>query len=202
MNWIEMFAALLGIISVWYARKENILVFPFGIANVLIYIYICFTARLYANAGINAVYLISNIYGWYMWARKDENNGSLQITRNTSKQNVSSWVSVVVVYVAAFFVLREANKTDPDYLHSYLPYIDSFNTSFFLVATILMAVKKAENWVFWIIGDLVSIPIFISQGLYFTGIQYMVFLVLAILGWIEWKKKVEFSDIKSEKLIE
>jgi nicotinamide mononucleotide transporter len=197
-----MFAALLGIISVWYARKENILVFPFGIVNVLIYIYICFTARLYANAGINAVYLISNIYGWYMWARKDENNGSLQITRNTSKQNVSSWVSVVVVYVAAFFVLREANKTDPDYLHSYLPYIDSFNTSFFLVATILMAVKKAENWVFWIIGDLVSIPIFISQGLYFTGIQYTVFLVLAILGWIEWKKKVEFSDIKSEKLIE
>jgi nicotinamide mononucleotide transporter len=202
MNWIEMFAALLGIISVWYARKENILVFPFGIANVLIYIYICFTARLYANAGINAVYLISNIYGWYMWARKDENNGSLQITRNTSKQNVWSWVSVVVVYVAAFFVLREANKTDPDYLHSYLPYIDSFNTSFFLVATILMAVKKAENWVFWIIGDLVSIPIFISQGLYFTGIQYTVFLVLAILGWIEWKKKVEFSDIKFEKLIE
>ncbi|MFZ6037631.1 MAG: nicotinamide riboside transporter PnuC [Bacteroidota bacterium] len=202
MNWIEMFAALLGIISVWYARKENILVFPFGIANVLIYIYICFTARLYANAGINAVYLISNIYGWYMWARKDENNGSLQITRNTSKQNVWSWVSVAIVYVAAFFVLREANKTDPDYLHSYLPYIDSFNTSFFLVATILMAVKKAENWVFWIIGDLVSIPIFISQGLYFTGIQYTVFLVLAILGWIEWKKKVEFSDIKSEKLIE
>jgi len=202
MNWIEMFAALLGIISVWYARKENILVFPFGIANVLIYIYICFTARLYANAGINAVYLISNIYGWYMWARKDENNESLQITRNTSKQNVWSWVSVVVVYVAAFFVLREANKTDPDYLHSYLPYIDSFNTSFFLVATILMAVKKAENWVFWIIGDLVSIPIFISQGLYFTGIQYTVFLVLAILGWIEWKKKVGFSDIKSEKLIE
>jgi len=202
MNWIEMFAALLGIISVWYARKENILVFPFGIANVLIYTYICFTARLYANAGINAVYLISNIYGWYMWARTDENNGSLQITRNTSKQNVWSWVSVVVVYVAAFFVLREANKTDPDYLHSYLPYIDSFNTSFFLVATILMAVKKAENWVFWIIGDLVSIPIFISQGLYFTGIQYTVFLVLAILGWIEWKKKVEFSDIKSEKLIE
>jgi len=190
MNWIEMFAALLGIISVWYARKENILVFPFGIVNVLIYIYICFTARLYANAGINAVYLISNIYGWYMWARTDENNESLQITRNTSKQNVSSWVSVVVVYVAAFFVLREANKTDPDYLHSYLPYIDSFNTSFFLVATILMAVKKAENWVFWIIGDLVSIPIFISQGLYFTGIQYTVFLVLAILGWIEWKKKV------------
>jgi nicotinamide mononucleotide transporter len=198
MNWIELFAALLGIISVWYARKENILVFPFGIANVLIYIYICFTARLFANAGINVVYLISNIYGWYMWARTDENNESLQITRNTFKQNFLSWLSVIVVYIIAFLVLREANKTDPDYLHSYLPYIDSFNTSFFLVATILMAVKKAENWVFWIIGDLVSIPIFISQGLYFTGVQYTVFLVLAILGWIEWKKKVKSANIKSE----
>lgn len=198
MNWIEMFAALLGIISVWFARKENILVFPFGIANVLIYIYICFTARLFANAGINVVYLISNIYGWYMWARTDENNESLQITRNTFKQNFFSWLSVIVVYIIAFLVLREANKTDPDYLHSYLPYIDSFNTSFFLVATILMAVKKAENWVFWIIGDLVSIPIFISQGLYFTGVQYTVFLVLAILGWIEWKKKVKSANIKSE----
>lgn len=198
MNWIELFAALLGIISVWYARKENILVFPFGIANVLIYIYICFTARLYANAGINVVYLISNIYGWYMWARTDENNESLQITRNTFKQNVLSWVSVAIVYVMAFFVLREANKADPDYLQSYLPYIDSFNTSFFLIATILMAVKKAENWVFWIIGDLVSIPIFVSQGLYFTGVQYTVFLVLAISGWIEWKKKVKSANIKSK----
>ena len=66
MNWIEAIAALLGILSVWYARKENILVFPFGIANVAIYIYICFAARLYANAGIYAVYLISNIFGWYM----------------------------------------------------------------------------------------------------------------------------------------
>ncbi|MDD2315004.1 MAG: nicotinamide riboside transporter PnuC, partial [Proteiniphilum sp.] len=83
MNWIEAIAALLGILSVWNARKENILVFPFGIANVAIYIYICFAARLYANAGINAVYLISNIFGWYMWARTGDDNGKLQITRNS-----------------------------------------------------------------------------------------------------------------------
>lgn len=191
MNYLELFAALLGITSVWYARKENILVFPFGIANVLIYIYICFTARLYANAGINAVYLISNIYGWYMWARTDENSQTLQISRNKPMQNIISWMAVVLIYIAVFFILRYVNRADAQYMKSYLPYIDLFNAAFFLVATILMAVKKLENWQFWIIGNIVSIPIFASQGLYFTSGQYTVFLVLAILGWKEWKRKIE-----------
>ena len=190
MNWLELFAALLGIISVWYARKENILVFPFGIVNVAIYVYICFAAHLYANAGINVVYLISNLYGWYMWSRTDENSQKLQIQRNTPKQNTIAWSAVVVIYVAVFFLLRYVNRTDVDYMQSYLPYIDSFNAAFFLVATILMALKKVENWIFWIIGDVVSIPIYASQGLYFTSGQYTVFLVLAILGWREWKKKI------------
>ncbi len=190
MNYLELFAALLGIISVWYARKENILVFPFGIINVAIYVYICFAARLYANAGINVVYLISNIYGWYMWSRVDEDDQKLQIKRNTFKENIISWTAVIIIYVAVFFLLRYVNRTDTDYIQSYLPYIDSFNTAFFLVATILMALKKLENWQFWIIGNVLSIPIYASQGLYFTSGQYTVFLVLAILGYTEWKKKI------------
>lgn len=190
MNWIEAIAALLGILSVWFARKENILVFPFGIANVAIYIYICFVARLYANAGINAVYLISNIFGWYMWARTGDDNGKLQITQNSRLQNILSWVAVAVIYLSVFFLLRRVNDGDKAYLQSWLPWIDASNTSFFLVATLLMAIKKLENWQFWIIGNIISIPIYASQGLYFTSIQYSVFLVLAILGWKEWKAKV------------
>jgi len=190
LNWIEAIAALLGIFSVWYARKENILVFPFGIASVVLYIYICFAARLYANAGINMVYLISNIFGWYMWARTGDDNSTLQITWNSPLQNTLSWVAVVVIYLSVFFLLRRVNSGDNAYLQSWLPWIDSFNTSFFLVATLLMAVKKLENWQFWIIGNIVSIPIYASQGLYFTSIQYTVFLVLAILGWKEWKAKI------------
>lgn len=193
MNWIEPIAALLGILSVWYARKENILVFPFGIASVAIYIYICFAARLYANAGINAVYLISNIYGWYMWSRTGDDNQKLQISRNTPTQNILSWIAVVVIYVSVFFLLRRVNSNDSAYLHSWLPWIDASNTAFFLVATLLMAVKKLENWQFWIIGNIVSIPIYASQELYFTAIQYTVFLVLAILGRREWKEKVRFK---------
>ncbi len=192
--WLELFAATMGVISVWYARKENILVFPIGIINVLIYIYICFAARLYANAGINVVYFISNAYGWYLWGRTDENQTKLKISHNTTLQNIASWASIIVIYIAALFVLRYANRTDVGYLESNLPYIDSFNTAFFLVATILMAFKKVENWIFWTVGNIVSIPIYISQGLYFTAAQYTIFLVLALLGWIEWNKKTKNSN--------
>lgn len=190
MNWLEPVAAALGIISVWHARKENILVFPFGIANVLIYVYICVEAQLYANAGINGVYFLSNVYGWFMWSRANENDGHLKITRSTKKQGWMSWIAVVVIYFAVLCLLQRANRTDIGYLRSYVPYVDSFNTAFFLVATILMAVKKVENWLFWIVGNIVSIPIYASQGLYFTSGQYSVFLVLAILGWQEWKEKI------------
>jgi len=191
MNWIELTAAIFGVISVWYARKEKILVFPFGIINVAIYIYICLDARLYANAGINMVYLASNIFGWYMWSRTGDDNQKLQIRRNTSGQNILTWGSVLLIYVAVFLLLRWVNRDDADYMSSMLPWIDAFNSSFFLVATILMAVKRLENWHFWIIGNIVSIPIYASQGLYFTSIQYAIFLVLAIMGLREWNAKTK-----------
>ncbi len=191
MNWIELTAAIFGVISVWYARKEKILVFPFGIINVAIYIYICFEARLYANAGINMVYLASNIFGWYMWSRTGDDNQKLQIRRNSSRQHILTWGSVVVIYAAVFLLLRWVNRDDAGYMVSILPWIDAFNTSFFLVATILMAVKRLENWHFWIIGNIVSIPIYASQGLYFTSIQYAIFLVLAIMGLREWTAKTK-----------
>ena len=197
MNWLELIAVILGILSVWYARKEKILVFPFGIANVSIYIYICFIAKLFANAGINIVYLISNIFGWYMWSGKSDNQ-RLEISKNTIKQNVISWCSVVLIYIIVFFILRWVNRDNIEYMESYLPWIDSFNTAFFLVATILMAVKKIENWLFWIIGDIISIPIFASQGLFFTSIQYTVFLILAILGWKEWRQKLKSKIVNNE----
>lgn len=188
--YIEIIAVIFGILSVWYARKENILVFPFGIANVIIYIYICIISQLYANAGINVVYLITNIFGWYNWTRQNDNKEKLSITTNTLKQSILSWISVLFVYIAALFVLRFFNRTDTVYMSSYMSYIDSSNTAFFLVATVLMALKKVDNWIFWIIGNILSVPIYMSQGLYFTALQYSVFLFLAILGYKEWKRKV------------
>ena len=183
---VEIIAVVFGVLSVWYARKENILVFPFGIINVLIYIYICIATQLYANAGINVVYFLTNVYGWYNWSRTNDEQGTLQISRNTNLQNIL-WFSVaIVLYGVIVLILRTANQDDPVYLNSILPWIDGMNASFFLCATVLMTIKKIENWWFWIAGNIISIPVYFSQGLYFTSLQYAIFLVIAIMGLKEW----------------
>ncbi|MFV0392537.1 MAG: nicotinamide riboside transporter PnuC [Paludibacteraceae bacterium] len=191
MNYLELFAVILGILSVWYARKENILVFPFGIASVAIFVYIFFINKLYANAVINGVYLITNSYGWYNWARPQADNEKLKITKYTKRQNLWLMPAVALVYIGVLLLLRMVNKDDLSYASSSLPWIDSANATIFFFATILMTFKKLENWLFWIVGNIISIPIFLSQELYFTGFQYAVFLVLAVSGYIEWKKKIE-----------
>ena len=185
---IEVIAVVFGVLSVWYAHKENIWVFPFGIVNVLIYIYICIATQLYANAGINVVYFLTNVYGWYNWSRTNENQESLQISRNTYKQNSLWLLFAIVLYGVIVWILRVANQNDPTYLNSILPWIDGMNTSFFLCATVLMTIKKVENWWFWIAGNVISIPVYFSQGLYFTSLQYAIFLVIAIMGLRGWNK--------------
>ena len=189
MNYIEIIAVVFGVLSVWYAHKENIWVFPLGIINVLIYVYICISARLYANAGINVVYFITNVYGWYMWSRTNENEETLQISRNSTQINIIWLLAAFVLYGLIVWILRVSHHSDVEYLNSILPWIDGLNTSFFLCATFLMALKKIENWLFWIAGNVISIPVYFSQGLYFTSLQYAIFLVIAIMGWREWKAR-------------
>lgn len=185
---IEFVAVIFGVLSVWYAQKEDIKVFPLGIINVLIYIYICISAQLYANAGINVVYFLTNVYGWYNWSRTNDDDESLQISRNTNKQNALWFLIAIVLYGVIVWILHKANQNDPEYLNSIVPWIDGMNTSFFLCATVLMTIKKIENWWFWIAGNVISIPVYLSQSLYFTSLQYAIFLVIAIMGLIGWNK--------------
>ena len=196
---IELVAVVFGVLSVWYARKENILVFPFGIINVLIYIYICIATQLYANAGINVVYFLTNVYGWYNWSRTNDEQGTLQISRNTNLQNILWFSAAIVLYGVIVLILRTANQDDPVYLNSILPWIDGMNASFFLCATVLMTIKKIENWWFWIAGNILSIPVYFSQGLYFTSLQYAIFLVIAIMGLREWNKK--WAEVKLKDVV-
>lgn len=196
---VEIIAVVFGVLSVWYARKENILVFPFGIINVLIYIYICIATQLYANAGINVVYFLTNVYGWYNWSRTNDEQGTLQISRNTNLQNILWFSAAIVLYGVIVLILRTANQDDPVYLNSILPWIDGMNASFFLCATVLMTIKKIENWWFWIAGNIISIPVYFSQGLYFTSLQYAIFLVIAIMGLREWNKK--WAEVKLKDVV-
>ena len=183
-TWLEAVAVLFGLLSVWYARKENILVFPTGIISVLIYVYICYFAGLYADMGINGFYFLMSVYGWYNWTHQDSEQQTIAISYNTAKQHVISIAGTIVFFVVLYFVLSQ-------YTDSTVPAWDSATTAIFIVGMWLMALKKVENWIFWIIGDFVSIPLYFYKGLALTSFQFTVFLVLAVWGYIEWRKKVK-----------
>ncbi len=181
--WLEAVAVVFGILSVWFARKENIWVYPTGIINVLIYVYICFFAGLYADMGINAFYFVMSVFGWYNWSRQDESMQHVPI----SSLSIGQWLLYILLIVLAFGIIYLVllNYTD-----STVPIFDSFTTALFIAGMWLMAIKKIENWLLWIAGDILVIPMFAIKGLAFTSIQYIVFLVLAVMGYIEWRKRM------------
>jgi nicotinamide mononucleotide transporter len=182
-SWLEVFAVIFGILSVWFARKENIWVYPTGIINVLIYVYLCYFAGLYADMAINAFYFVMSVFGWYNWSRRTGNNDHVPISTLSLVQWIYYLVLIAVAYGIIYYVLL--NYTD-----STVPRFDSFTTALFIAAMWLMAIKKIENWLFWILGDVLVIPMFAIKGLAFTSVQYIVFLVLAIMGYIEWRKRL------------
>ena len=184
MTWQEVVAVFFGLLSVWYAKKENILVFPTGIISVLLYVYICFQWKLYADMGVNFYYFIMSVYGWIVWSAKTDENTVTPILKNNQKENILSINLFALFFVFMSFILR--NYTDSD-----VPYWDSLTTGIFLVGMWLMAKKKIENWIAWIIGDVISIPLYAYKGLYLTSFQFMVFLGIAIAGYLEWKQRLK-----------
>jgi len=183
-TWLEFLAVVFGILSVWFARNENIWVYPTGIINVLIYVYLCFSAGLYADMGINAFYFAMSVYGWYNWSRRDENEKHVPITKLTAWQWSYNIVLVIGFFALLWYILA-------NYTPSTVPMFDSFTTALFIIGMWLMARKKIENWLAWIAGDVLVIPLFAYKGLVFTGFQYIVFTALAISGYIEWRKKLK-----------
>jgi nicotinamide mononucleotide transporter len=181
MSWLEAGAVFFGIASVIYSIKKNILVFPTGMISTLIYVYICFNYKLYADMGINAYYFSMSIYGWYIWSRPSNGKAELPVTWLKNKGIITSIAIFCVSYGVLYYVL--ANFTDSD-----VPYWDSFTTASAFVGMWLMAKKKVENWIAWIITDIVSVPLYYYKGLMLTSFQFLFFTVLATLGLIEWIK--------------
>jgi nicotinamide mononucleotide transporter len=187
-SWLEAVAVIFGILSVWFARKENIWVYPTGIVNVLVYVYLCFYAGLYADMAINAFYFVMSVFGWYNWSRRDESLHHIPISTLSIKQWIFYILLIAVAFGIIYYVL--SNFTD-----STVPIFDSFTTALFIAGMWLMAIKKIENWLLWILGDLLVIPMFAFKGLAFTSVQYIVFLVLAIVAYIEWHKRLKSNEI-------
>jgi len=180
---LEILAVVFGLLSVWYSRNVNILVYPTGIVSVLMYVYICYHAGLYADMGINGVYFVMSVYGWYNWTRTKQDEVVVKIAWLSAKGYATAILIVIISFVMISYML--VNFTD-----STVPYIDAFTTSVFIVGMWLMAIKKVENWIYWIIGDVICMPMFFYKGLAFTSFQYFVFLILAVMGYYSWRKEI------------
>lgn len=181
MTWLEGIAVFFGIASVFYSMKENILVYPTGIISTLIYVWICLQVGLYADMGINAYYFSMSIYGWYIWSRPTGEGKVLPVTWMAGKEIIAAILLFIGSYATLVFVL--INFTDSD-----VPYFDSFTTASAFVGMYLMAKKKVENWIAWIITDLVSVPLYFYKGLILTSFQFLFFTILAVLGLLAWIK--------------
>lgn len=179
---LEMFAVLFGLISVWYSKRNNILVFPTGMISTAIFVYLLFKWSLIGDMIINGYFFIMSIYGWYVWSRK-KNEAFTPITSLTKKEVIPSvfifFFSVIIVYLVYIYF---------DMWNSYTAYIDNLTTAIFFVGMWLMANRKIESWFFWILGDVISVPLYLYKGLTFTSLQYLIFTFIAISGYYTWKK--------------
>jgi nicotinamide mononucleotide transporter len=182
-TFVEIFAVAFGLASVWSMKKENILAFPFGIINVLIYVYICFVSKLYAFASINLFFAGMSVYGWINWARKDQGDKNIRISRCSLKELILNSVALL----AFFIILRIILVT---YTDSVVPTWDSLTTAIYIIAMWMLARKRIENWIGWIMGDTISTGLFIYEGLYFSSFQFLVFTIIAVFGFIEWRRKL------------
>ena len=213
---LELVAALLGILSVWFSKKENILVFPTGLISTLIYVYLLSRWNYYGDLIINIYYSIMSIYGWYMWSKviDSSKNEHITISRTNKIDKLKSigifiFTSIFVITVYRHYNVMPNNLNFPESVRYAIqkitsgnlrefrqatPYLDTFTTGAAFVAMWLMANKKIENWVFWIAVNIVSVPLYFVKGYGFTGIQYFIFLILAILGYIEWRKRLKVID--------
>lgn len=182
---LEVIAVLFGLVSVWFAKKNNILVYPTGIVSTVIYIYLLYKWELIGDLLINIYYTSMSIYGWWLWSQKKENQVEYPIAKVSKKEIGLGIVIFIITVVFVVLVYHFFNK-----FTSWTAYVDTFTTGVFFVGMWLMAKRKIENWILWIIGDIVSIPLYFSKGYTFTSLQYLIFTVIAIYAYREWKRNL------------
>jgi nicotinamide mononucleotide transporter len=179
---IEIIIFIFGVLSVYFAKKENILVYPTGIICTILSVYIMYNAKYYADMSINVYYSIMSVYGWFQW-KKITNGEVLSISRTSEREKIIGLglfliTGLICVLIYTFF----------DYKLQLNNYLDVFTTSLFFTAMWYMARKKIENWTLWIVGNTFAVYIFFDRQLYIIAIQYIIFTILAISAYIEWKK--------------
>lgn len=178
---LEITAVVFGFLSVWYAKKNHIWVFPTGLISTSIFVYLLWKWALLGDMMINAYYFVMSVYGWYVWTRKT-NDQATPISQTNTKEKRTSFVIFIITLVFVYIVYQSAGKWT-----SWTAYVDTVTTAIFFVGMWLMARRKIENWIFWIVGDIISVPLYFHKGLTFTSLQYLIFTIIAIYGFLAWK---------------
>ncbi|MEP7232197.1 MAG: nicotinamide riboside transporter PnuC [Ginsengibacter sp.] len=193
---LEYVAVFFGIASVWYSRKENILVYPIGLANTVPYVYISIRGSLFGEASVNLYYTIMSIYGWILWAKKNKQKEHIVvITRSNKKEWIQEILFFAVFYIAIFSALTYLKK---DFAPGAIPWADAFASSTAFTAMWLMARKKVESWYWWIATNIASIPLYFIKHYVFTSIYYVILLAMAFWGLHEWIKRANKYIVEKE----
>jgi nicotinamide mononucleotide transporter len=180
---LELTAVVFGIISVLFARKKNILVYPTGLVSTLIYVYILLEWKLFGDFIINIYYSVMSILGWYLWTRKK--NGATEFP--ISVMNRKDYLISSIIFTGTLLFVALVYYFFDKFTH-WTAYVDTLTTALFFVGMWLMAKRKIENWLLWIVADIISVPLYFYKGLTFSSIQFLLFTIIAILGYIEWRK--------------
>ena len=180
---LEGVAVITGLLSVWFAKQNKVWVYPTGMVSTAIYVYLLLKAGLLGDFLINAYYFAMSIYGWMFWTQQKDGVTVHQIDKVSSLEKKWSFFLFVLslLFVGGLYTIlgRWASWTAP---------IDTFTTALFFVGMWLMARRKIAHWIYWIVGDLISIPLYFYKGLVLTSFQYLIFTLIAIFGYIQWKK--------------
>ena len=180
---LEFIAVFLGILSVIFAKMNKIAVYPTGMISTGIFVYLLFHFKLLGDMIINAYFFFMSIYGWFYWSYKIDG----QIINKVSYGSKNDYIIVSFIFLISLVLISIIYKLF-NLFTSWAAYIDTLTTGIFFVAMWLMARRKIESWIFWIIGDLISIPLYLYKGLAISTIQYFIFTIIAIMGYKSWLK--------------
>ena len=183
---LEITAVLLGLASVWYAKQNKIAVYPTGMISTAIFVYLLWKWFLLGDMLINAYYFIMSAYGWYFWRQKKGEQSLHPIAQINKSETLIGIGLFLLSMTAVYHVYHYFDRWT-----SWTAYIDTFTTALFFVGMWLMARRKMEHWIFWIIGDIISVPLYFYKGLTITSLQYILFTFIAVYGYRAWKQELK-----------
>lgn len=183
---IEAIVFVTGILSVWYAKKENIWVYPTGLVATVLTVYLLYRDRLLGDMMMNFYFSVMSVYGWWNWARTKNDKKIVQISRTNSREKSIGFALFLLTMVVTYIVYRIFDvEVGPS------NYIDIITSGIFFTGMWYMALKKLENWTLWILADVITVPLYAYRGWGMLSLQYLIFTILAIQGYFEWKKSID-----------